>query len=580
MYRNNNVCTIDLKKGCKEWGKAELKDLLKKYIKGAQMVFVIQQKKILLGGISKGDICRLLRNNNSIKVCISELINTNIKRILFVSEKQVFEDAKKIFNNNDRIHNVPVVNNLGELLFQIDRFSKNVFMAHELSVLQNAGENGSIQCFLESDNIKEVILIGSNKEILYKVKQIFYEFCQCLISKNIRITVQDDIENIHTINSDVRIISISEIGYLYINKISGLYYNIITLEELYLFAEFEKIKRFNKEVVGDFIEIFKYKSIGFYSLNKYILFLIDLLNSCNIKCFHIEENNYIGIFDIVLFSGENEEYYENENIIELIQHIELVQKYRSIAGHCLTHDEYINDCINYLYKLQNKGYEGFIQKANSYWKKEFHEKIKENGNLEVIDIWENINFEKKYIYTCKNINNNESLYISTKLFLVYICEHAIYKLIISKCKNVFIFSDMFTNYNICISERNRENYLSNNNFFQNNFTREICNNNENYLTKVIQNRKDCKMIEFNDGYLKFLSNYHSEYFNTDLYGNRIVQYNPNEYLGTIWLVGGCLFNGYAVEDKNTFASFLQEKVNIASYKYRVIDLSCDRGGGA
>ncbi len=109
----------------------------------------------------------------------------------------------------------------------------------------------------------------------------------------------------------------------------------------------------------------------------------------------------------------------------------------------------------------------------------------------------------------------------------------------------------------------------------NNFINDICNNDKNYLKEVIKNRENCEIIILNNGYIKFLSNYHSKYFNTDLYGNRIVSYNPTEYLGTIWLIGNCLFNGYVVEDKHTFASFLQKKINSAGYKYRVVDLSCD-----
>lgn len=147
--------------------------------------------------------------------------------------------------------------------------------------------------------------------------------------------------------------------------------------------------------------------------------------------------------------------------------------------------------------------------------------------------------------------------MSVRMFLIYICEHAVYKLLIEKCKNVFTFSTMFTIYNN-ISGRNRGNYLKDDSFFEDTFAQDICNNDTHYLTEVIKNRKDCETVRLNDGYIKFLSNYRSRYFNTDLYGNRIVSYSPKQYLGIIYLVGGCTFNGYAVEDKHTFASFLQK----------------------
>ena len=53
--------------------------------------------------------------------------------------------------------------------------------------------------------------------------------------------------------------------------------------------------------------------------------------------------------------------------------------------------------------------------------------------------------------------------------------------------------------------------------------------------------------------------------------------NPKKHFGTIWLIGSCIFSGYAVEDKHTLPSLLQEKINEMGYKYKVIDLSCDHG---
>lgn len=271
------------------------------------------------------------------------------------------------------------------------------------------------------------------------------------------------------------------------------------------------------------------------------------------------------------------EYCEKENITRLINYFELLKKYNEITGNYLTYDEYITECVDYLYKLKNKGFDGFLQEIRSYWQKKLHEKIEEKGNFEVIHSLENIDAEKRYIDAYQNIHKvaDKNFYMPIKLFLMYVCEHAVYKILIEKCKNVFAFSAMFNNNKYNKVERTRNNYLKNTDLFENNFTNDICGNDKNYLKEVIENRENCEIIIFNNGYVKFLSNYHSKYFNTDLYGNRIVSYNPTEYLGTIWLLGNCMFNGYAVEDKHTFASILQKKVNSAGYKYKVVDLSCD-----
>lgn len=111
MYRNNNIYTLDLETGelpesnikkdnlynilekhiC-VWGGKD--DLLQRYMEGAQMIFVTL-KNILFGGVTKGDIYRLLKKGNNIIINIGQIVNTNIRRIIFINEEQVFEDAKK-----------------------------------------------------------------------------------------------------------------------------------------------------------------------------------------------------------------------------------------------------------------------------------------------------------------------------------------------------------------------------------------------------------------------------------------------------------------------------------------------------
>ena len=608
MYKNKNMYVIDLEKIItrkikteqnilkyitrtkfmyNKWG-GVVEDLLYKYLEGAQIVFVTYEK-ILLGGVTKGDICRLYRKNNN-TTSLEQLINTNIKRIIFINEEQVLEDARIIFNSNNKINSIPVINKSEELMFQIDRFPKNILASTDLENISNAAKNGSIKCFLKSDFIKKIIITGSKKEFLYQTEQIFYEYCQDLISEqNIEIIIEDNIKKLNTINSDVKIISLDNIGSIYLNKLNNHSCDVVTAEELYYFSELKKVIDFNKDIVGNFIEIFKYKSIGFFLLNKYTSYFMKLLDDCGVKCFYLKENNFfdsnfednnLSVFDILLFSADEETYCEKENIIELIQHIELLQKYKHINGHFLEYNVYINECVSYLYKLYNKGFNGFIQEDDNLWKNELHKKIKETGNLEIVNLLEDIDVEKRYIDAYKSNHKiaDRNFYMSTKLFLFYICEHAVYERVITKCKNVFIFSDMFAIYTCSVHERNRKNYLKNSTSFEDNFTIDICNNDKDYLTEVIKDRENCEIINFNDGYIKFSSNYHSKYFNTDLYGNRVVSYSPLKYLGKIWLAGGCMFNGYAVEDKHSFASFLQKKINSKGYKYKVIDLSCDNAG--
>lgn len=306
MYRNNNICTIDLAVNISDIEAF----LLQKYMEGVQIVFVTL-KNILLGGITKGDIYRLLRKNNN-DIHIIKLINKNIKRIVFINEEQVFKDAEKIFNVNKKIHNIPVVNESGELLFQIDRFSEDIIISREIENILNAAKVGAIKSFLESDNIKEIIIIGSCKKSLCHAEQIFYEYCGDLIlEKNIKITIKDNIRELHIDDTNIKIISLNKIGLVYLNKINKFHYDVILSEELYPFAELKKIKKFSKDIISNFIEIFKYKRIDICVLNKYTSFLIELISSCNVKCSYIGrstgykdyfENDDTNIFDVFLFS--------------------------------------------------------------------------------------------------------------------------------------------------------------------------------------------------------------------------------------------------------------------------------------
>ena len=73
-----------------------------------------------------------------------------------------------------------------------------------------------------TDSIKKIIITGSKKEFLYQTEQIFYEYCQDLILEQIiEIIIEDNIKKLNTINSDVKIISLDNIGSIYLNKLNN-----------------------------------------------------------------------------------------------------------------------------------------------------------------------------------------------------------------------------------------------------------------------------------------------------------------------------------------------------------------------
>ena len=117
-------------------------------------------------------------------------------------------------------------------------------------------------------------------------------------------------------------------------------------------------------------------------------------------------------------------------------------------------------------------------------------------------------------------------------------------------------------------ERIIENYNENNKYFPPNFV-EIMYGKEDFPVKrLLKDLQECTVVYINDGYMKYQSNYISEFFNTDTYGNRITKHAPKVYNGTIWLIGTCIFSGYAVPDCDTVASILQKKINNLGINYR------------
>lgn len=67
---------------------------------------------------------------------------------------------------------------------------------------------------------------------------------------------------------------------------------------------------------------------------------------------------------------------------------------------------------------------------------------------------------------------------------------------------------------------------------------------------------------------EFKKNIKGKYFNA-IDGRRVTCFQPDWYIGTIYLLGMCTIIGRHVEDKNTIASYLQRKLLEKGYCYRV-----------
>lgn len=581
MNKNTDIYTIDILNDTVD-------KLMKKFIAGASIVFVIRGSGQLLGAVTEGDMYRFFNGKKTIQ--LQELFNKNIKCIIYKDNKQLYNDAKVIFNSNGKIHNIPVIDEAGKILFQIDRFRENINKTNIFKDILAAAENSSIEYFLNSCSNDKVIITGTDCSILHEIERFLYKnYSKLILEMNISINIIENIDDNCMNDNKVRIISLSRLGFMYLRNIKNIKADIITSHELVFYSELKIINTFDNKIVNNFMNIFKVNAIGFYYLNKAIFSFIEELKKYDIKIVFLTEeiinkkyiiDSTISSMDIFLISGNSDEYIEKISIKDFLSLIKYMRRYMQLKGIYLTYNDFMQLSVNHIKDLHNLGFEGFLQKVDSLWEEEFHNNIRNKSDLDIITKYQDIIPGKRYIIDKNNFSKqtsgNLSIFVK-EYFLIYICEKALLEIIQKKCKNLYLISGKFSTKNVTYNWRNRDNYLINKDSFPNNFPNDICGGDESYLIKVIKDRAKCQEIKINDSYYKYSSNYHSQFFNTDLYGNRIVTNVPIEYIGTIWLLGRCFFSGYAIEDEYTVASQIQKYINLSGYKYRVINLSCDGG---
>ncbi len=581
MFKSNNMYIVESEN-------LSLENIIPQFCQGADIVFITDQEK-LIGGVTKGDMHRKFRDKGG-SVSPHELVNTKITSIVFESEEKVYQNAKVVFENNNKINNIPVVDGSKKLLFQINR-SENKDLIKDIENILEAEKNGSLEIFLESSNIKEVILTGADNISLEKVKIVLNKECERMgDSGDISVVIESDLLKCCIAEKGKEIISISDLGAWYINRITNFEAKVISSRELVAFKDFPRVEKLNESIIDAWKNVYGYEVVVFCMLNKYILQLKRMLKECGVQVFQINEYQISGNstadnmecgLDVFLYSNGGE-YCEVLKVTEFIKILEWIWRYKQITGHDLVADEYFGACMKYLNGLHDLGFDGFYCEVNNIWKKRLVNRLQNDCKMEIITELSGMSDEKKYIIdSSKKCPLSEGSFVCamSEWFLIYICEMAIYQLFNKMCRNIYIYSAPFyqafyQKYEIYV-DRTRDNYLKQKEVFSESFVKDMYGD-ENYpIDEVLLDMKECQTVKINDGYVKYASNYHSKYFNTDTYGSRIVIDTPTEYHGTIWLVGGCNFSGYAVEDKFTFASYLQSRINKSDYLYRVVDLSCD-----
>lgn len=574
MYKNKTMCWAEV-------DEVTFSDLVYLLCKGNDIVFITEKDK-LLGGVTSGDLNRKMKEVPSVKdkyIEIRPLVNMGICRLVQTKETSIEEAAKEIFNNRKSIHNIPIVDESGKLLYQIDRYEET----RKISSVLNKNGIGALRSLIDSHSINRLILTGSDKNSLQLAKRQVEELCEGFEQMDIRIDVVEDIRQCGEESEDVLIISLSNLGVLYIKELTGYRAQVFSLNEIIEINNYADILTIDNQAVRNLKHLFGYETIIFGASNFYIRKIREVLDVSGIRTYLPEDyysvdKKYIpsNSLDIVALSGNNV-FADNISIAELLDIIKELSMYIRIVGCELTEITYISACVEWLYVMKRNGFEGLCLSIFNTLDDKLYENLKRDKSLLVVNNSQHMLPNVKYV-----VDRIPFRYESKNVFWVNIKQECIklllykrvYELVKSKYNNVYVLQVPINGMDCCW-ERTRPNYYMRHNIFPENFVKDMYGDANYPIEKLLDDIAGCEVVNVCDGYMKFQSNYHSEYFNTDIYGNREVSDVPLEYCGTIWLAGGCIFSGYAVEDNQTVASFLQSKINNEDLPYRVVNLSVD-----
>lgn len=538
---------------------------------GNNIIFILNEGK-LLGAITEGDINRCLKNGW--KAADESMINYHISYIVKLSENSVYVEAEKIFSKHLKIHNIPVVNQNGIFLYQIDRKKKSVENVREH--LTKIRKYKPLPIFMECYEARHIALIGERPEVLDFVKDFLEAEMRENLNNKADIYIIRKIAECKKLPENTIIISLSNtiIRYLRSNGVNNI--RIESIEEIANYYFYTKLNQINDEAIENFKNLFGYEAIYIHGRNKYIDYF---LKKMKLHGMHIiqtkgeETGEFLGT-DICFYSiGEMQERVTIECLSTTLQRI---QEYCYIAKIPLSREKYIKEYIACLGKLKEDGLVGVVlyPSYNLLYRrvyeivKEFRWiKIRFEGKTAILWLDGEIPSQKVAEEQLRDIR-----YLCFDMPLVNIC----YDLVCSYCKHVYVHRmtlNMQEYKKYIKPNRVIENYEKNSEYFSDNFAKELYGDNGFSIKHLLLDLQGCEAVFLNDGYVKYQSNYVSDFFNTDTYGCRITTEAPENYVGTIYLVGTCIYAGYAVGDGDTVASILQKKLNSLGKSYRVVNFS-------
>lgn len=353
----------------------------------------------------------------------------------------------------------------------------------------------------------------------------------------------------------------------------------------------KKLNKITRDDIQLYLDVWHYDGISFESDNSNVLALQKIWG---MPAKHTQQDSRLNVTD----QDENRMKASGVNsygIGQLLYELEVFSDIPQEVREQVSMEDWGNFIIRFIRLYQEKGWKVYCSKQmplTDFISERLGESIVlgedkiKGDHFEKYMILQNGNGGR--IQTCfeqfkdkKRIEIRRMIVLFRAYIMELLCKHFKTKL---QRKNIELFTvnwNWALNHPVypksCITSsdiEDREKYsvsqIVNNEMAYENFLRDIYG--EQYDLEYIREIMDIpNRLKIETGSVEHENKY-GKYLNVSL-GERKTEYQPSDYDNTIYLLGGCVFFGYAVEDSQTIASYLQKKLNdkLPGKRWRVVN---------
>ena len=355
MEKQTDILSIEL-------GELSLESVAEYMGYGNNILFVTENKK-LIGAVTEGDIKRYFRRGKSRNSLSEEVVNRNISCLVEKrgdnGSSQVWKDAESLFREKPKIHNIPVVDENGGLLYQINR-TENVMFENIKKDLTGMNEFKALPIFLSCEKVDNIVIAGGNKLIQTWVKEWFEQHIE--MSKqcdklNIKVLILEGMREYQKISSNSVIICLSDIVLYYLRLVLSKCERIFAVREITQYYFYKKLGEIRTETIVNYFSLFGYDKICIQNSNFLNNQFVNKIKECGITVIDKIEKVDVNILQTqILLYSLNERF--NSSIIpsDLYTILYYLETYHFLVGNNINKGMYIQEYLDCLKNVVAAGY--------------------------------------------------------------------------------------------------------------------------------------------------------------------------------------------------------------------------------